>query len=217
MVTTQRVRDIGAERARRIVTEFGRDALDARRRADLSQERVASAAGISHAHLSRIERGLVRNLSIDLSARIATAVGLDLSVRTFPGGIRLRDAGQVRLLARFRSLVGPPLAWRTEVAVGPSGDPRAWDGVLAGAGRLGGVEAVVHIHDWQSLDRRISLRRRDSGIELVILVLADTRHNRSVLRSLGPELTANFPESRPVALAALRSGTLPTSSAVILV
>lgn len=217
MATTQRIRDIAAERARRAVVDFGRDARDARRLANLSQEQVSKVVGISHGHLSRIERGLVRNLSIDLATRIAVAVGLDLSIRTFPGGVRIRDAGQVRLLGRFRSLVAPTLSWRTEIPVGPAGDPRAWDGVLTELGRPAGVEAVVHVHDWQALDRRISLRRRDSGIQLVILVLADTRHNRAVLRSLGPDLTTGFPLSGATALAALRAGRLPGSSAIVLV
>ena len=217
MATTQRARDIGAERAQRAIVEFGRDARDARRLANLSQEQVGAAVSVSHSHISRIERGLVRNLSIDLAARVAAAVGLDLSLRTFPGGVRIRDVGQVRLLGRFRSIVAPTLAWRTEVTVGPSGDPRAWDGTLAELGRLAGVEAVVHIHDWQALDRRISLRRRDSGIDLVILVLADTRHNRSVLLALGPDIAANVPEPGPRALADLRAARLPGASTIVLV
>ena len=217
MATTRRTRDFGAERARRIVIELGRDLRDARRLAGLSQERVSKTAGISHSHLSRIERGLVPNLSIELASRLAAAVGLDLSVRTFPGGVRIRDLGQVRLLGRFRSCVSSTIGWRSEVPVGRPGDPRAWDTILAAHGRRAGVEAEVHVPDWQALDRKIALRRRDSGIDLVILVLADTRHNRAVLREIGPTGLANFPESGRKALAALRSGMLPEASSIVLV
>jgi transcriptional regulator with XRE-family HTH domain len=217
VATTRRLRDIAAERARRIVVDFGRDLQNARRLAGLSQVLVAKAAGISHAHLSRIERGLVPNLSIDLAFRLAIAVGLDLSIRTYPGGARIRDIGQDRLLGRFRAIVAATITWRTEVAVGGLGDPRAWDAALAAGHHRVGVEAVVHLHDWQALDRRISLRRRDTGIEIVILVLADTRHNRAVLRELGRDLLANFPGSSRDAVAALRAGLLPQASTIILV
>ena len=217
MSTIRRTRDIGAERADRIIIEFGRDARDARRLAGLSQDRVANGVGISHSHLSRIEHGRVPNLSIDLAARIAAAVGLDLSVRTFPGGVKLRDLGQVRLLGRFRAVVAPSISWRSEAAVGDVGDPRAWDEVIAAHGRRAGVEGETHVRDWQALDRRIALRRRDSGIELVILVLADTRHHRAVLREIGPAGMANFPEPARSALAALRAESLPQASTIILV
>jgi transcriptional regulator with XRE-family HTH domain len=205
------------ERAARIIVEFGREARDARRLAGLSQESVARASGISHSHLSRIEHGRVPGLSIELAACVAAAVGLDLSVRTFPGGVRIRDVGQIRLLGRFRPLVAASIGWRGEVPVGATGDPRAWDEVIAAQGRQAGIEAETHVRDWQALDRRIALRRRDSGIQLVILVLADTRHHRAVLREIGPLGMANFPEPAKSALAALRTGSLPEASTIILV
>ena len=217
MAVSRRARDIGAERAQRIVVDLGRDLRDARRLAGLSQERVSAAAGISHSHVSRIEHGLVPNLSFDLASRLASIVGLDLSVRTFASGTALRDIGQVRLLSRFQSLVASPITWRTEVGVGGRRDPRAWDAVLAEGSDRAGVEAEVHVHDWQALDRRISLRQRDTEMEVVILVLADTRPNRAVLRELGPALTANLPEPGGAALRALRQGRLPKASAIVLV
>lgn len=217
MATIQRVRDRGTERARRIIADFGRDLRDGRRLSGLSQLAVAKAAGISRSHLSRIERGLVPNLSIDVAARLAASVGLDLSVRTYPGGTRIRDIGQVRLLLRFRAIVAPSFAWRTEVTVGPIGDSRAWDGTLAVDDRQAGVEAVVHIHDWQALDRQISIRRRDIGVDVVILVLADTRHNRAVLRAIGLDLAVNFPGTIRDTIASLRAGVLPGESAIVLI
>jgi transcriptional regulator with XRE-family HTH domain len=217
MATRQRATDRGAELARRLVQDFGRDARDARRRASLSLQAVSRAVGISHGHLSRIERGLVPGLSIHLASRLAAVVGLDLSLRTYPGGTRIRDIGQVRLLQRFRVTIAEAIPWRTEVAVGSAGDLRAWDAILSVGGVRIGVEAEVHVHDWQALDRRIALRRRDTGIERVVLVLADTRHNRAVLRSVGPEILANFPVSARQALLALRAGEPPGGCTVVLV
>ncbi|HEX2755523.1 MAG TPA: helix-turn-helix transcriptional regulator [Candidatus Limnocylindrales bacterium] len=217
MTAIRRIRDVGAERAQRIIVELGRDIRDARRLAGLSQEQVARAAGISHSHLSRIEHGRVPGISIELASRIAAAVGLDLSVRTFPGGIGIRDLGQVRLLGRFRALIAPSIKGRTEVPVGSVGDSRAWDDVLVANDRRAGVEAETHVRDWQALDRKIALRRRDSGIQLVILVLADTRHHRAVLREIGPAGVTNFPEPARSALATLRAGSLPAASTIVLV
>lgn len=216
MATRQRPSDLGSERGRRLVQDVGRDLRDARRGASLSLTVVSRAVGISHGHLSRIERGLVGGLSIHLASRLAAVVGLDLSLRTYPGGARIRDIGQVRLLQRFRATIPATLAWRTEVAVGSVGDLRAWDAVLVVQGLRIGIEAEVHVHDWQALDRRIALRCRDTGIDRALLVLADTRHNRSVLRSVGPELLANFPIAAREALAALRAGETPAGSTVLL-
>ncbi len=217
MSTIRRTRDIGAERADRIINRVRARCSGRATPAGLSQDRVANAVGISHSHLSRIEHGRVPNLSIDLAARIAASGRLGLSVRTFPGGVKLRDVGQVRLLGRFRALVAPSISRRSEVGVGDVGDPRAWDEVIAAHGRQAGVEGETHVPDWQALDRRIALRRRDSGIELVILVLADTRHHRAVLREIGPAGMANFPEPARSALAALRAGSLPQASTIVLV
>ena len=217
MAVTRRARDIGAERAHKIVIELGRDLRDARRLAGLSQERVSAATGISHSHLSRIEHGLVPNLSIDLASRPASIVGLDLSVRTLPAE---RRSG---ILDKSDSSTGFASSWNRrspgapEAAVGGRRDPRAWDGVLADGRDRAGVEAEVHVHDWQALDRRISLRQRDTGIEIVILVLADTRHNRAVLREVGPALTVNVPEPSGTALRALRGGHLPKASTIVMV
>jgi len=39
----------------------------------------------------------------------------------------------------------------------------------------------MRIHDAQALERRINLKRQDDPVEAFVLLVADTRHNRSVL------------------------------------
>jgi hypothetical protein len=50
----------------------------------------------------------------------------------------------------------------------------------------------------------------------VILLVADTRHNRSVLRLASAEFRASFPVRGAVALAALDQRRIPDGSAVVL-
>ena len=129
----------------------------------------------------------------------------------------MRDAGQLALLARFRALLPSGIRHRTEVPLPIPGDRRAWDEVIDGAGWSMPVEAETRLRDVQALSRRVALKCRDAGVERVLLVVADTRHNRSTLRLYGTDLAAAFPVSGRAALAALRAGRQPEASAILLV
>ncbi len=73
------------------------------------------------------------------------------------------------------------LRWRTEVPMPIQGDHRSADAVIDGQRIVAMVEAETRIDDVQALERRIGAKQRDLGIERVILLLADTRHNRAVV------------------------------------
>ena len=60
------------------------------------------------------------------------------------------------------------------------------------------------------------LKRRDGAVEHVILLLADSRHNRAFLRSAGAGFLAEFPVPGPVALERLAAGEDPGGSSIIL-
>ncbi|MFL5716425.1 MAG: helix-turn-helix domain-containing protein [Chloroflexota bacterium] len=47
---------------------------------------VAREIGISQSQYSRIERGLAASLSIESASVLLAAVGLELSIRSYPGG-----------------------------------------------------------------------------------------------------------------------------------
>ena len=95
------------------------------------------------------------------------------------------------------------------------GDIRAWDASIGGPGWTVFIDAETRIRDVQALQRRTALKRRDTGTERVILLIADTRANRTVLRSLGGPLVAESLPGRGI-LAALRAGRDPGGSGVIL-
>src|SRR5438128_6082931 len=68
----------------------------------LSLRALAATTGTSHMEISRIERGRSPNVPYRRLARLCDAVGLELSIKAYPGGDAIRDAGHSRLLARFR-------------------------------------------------------------------------------------------------------------------
>ena len=96
------------------------------------------------------------------------------------------------------------------------GDPRAWDALTGLWGLRVGVEAETAPTDFQALERRIMLKAPDSGIERVVLVLADSKRDRALLRSEGASLRANFPLQGRAALAAIRSRVDPRCNLIVL-
>lgn len=217
MGTKQRAVDLGAARARSFVAEMGAELRRAREEHGLSQSAVGRAAGISSSQVSRIERGQTKCLSIRQIARLLAVVGLELSVRAYPAGQPIRDAAHRALLERLRARVSPAIAWRFEVPLGRTGDQRAWDAVLLIGSSQIAVEAETRPRDVQALQRRISLKRRDDpGIASVVLLLADTRYNRSLFREYGEAFLADLPLAATEIMAALKVGRDPGGSGIVL-
>jgi transcriptional regulator with XRE-family HTH domain len=217
MATRRRPIDIGAARARDLTSASVREILATRLNAGLSQEAVATTAGMSRSRYGRIERGGDRDLSIDELARIGAVLGLELSVRFFPIGDPLRDAGQRAVLERFRIGCHPSLSLRTEVPFPIPGDLRAWDAVVSGFASAirCGVEVETRPTDEQALARKLAVKRRDGRVDRLILVLPDTRHNRAFLRSVNG-LRAAFPVTGRRAMELLRAGVDPGGDAIVL-
>ncbi len=211
-------RDRGAEadrQSRAIRAAIGAEILTARRGLGVSQAVAGRSVGMSHAQVGRIERGVLEYVTVDQLARACEAVGLKLVVRAYPGGDAVRDAGHLSLLARFRARIPPSIQVRTEVPLPISRDKRAWDLVLgAGADRVA-VEAETRLQDLQALERRIALKQRDGRIDRVILLVGDTAPNRRILAEQRETLRARFPGEGRHVLSALRTGTLPVASGVL--
>lgn len=209
--------DEAGRRARRQLDEVVRDLRSARHAAGLSQATVARAIGISRSLLAAWERseGLAAPLQL---ARWGAVVGLDIPFRAHAAGSPLRDAAQLRILQRARLAIGNAWRWRTEVPVSDNPlDRRAVDAVLQGtAGRIG-LEVVSRLTDAQAQVRGIVLKQQASGIDRMILVLAETRHNRAALAAAAPTVMPAFPLSTRGVLAALRVGRLPESNGVMLI
>ena len=217
MPSRERIVDRGTRRATTIVMDLGRELHQGRLQHGLSQEIVGQAVGMSDTEVGRIERGQIRHVSIVNLSRLLGTVGLELSVRAFPTGSPLRDKGQLALLGLLQQAVAREISWQSEVPVGGTGDLRAWGAVLRLGDQRMGVEAETRLTDFQATERRIWLKCRDSGIPHAILLLADTRSNRAICRTYSEAIARSFPMPGRLALRALRDGTLPTASSIILI
>lgn len=219
MSTRERPIDRGHRLATADRIRIGNELRVARQILGESVHAVGAAAGMSGVHVSRVERGLVPTVSIDQLARLGAAIGLDIRVRAYPGARGVLDAGQVVLLGRLRSRLPKHVSFRTEVPLPIVGDQRAWDatiGQLVGAAEVLPVEAETRLVDGQAQFRRIGLKLRDSGLEHILVVLADTRRNRDALAGVASLVLAEFPIAPRRALAALSAGHHPGGSAIVL-
>jgi len=205
----------GHLQADRIRRELGRELRLARIGAGLSLEAAGRAAGMSRAQLTRIEHGEIAGLSIDQSCRAAAALGLRVTVRAFPSGDPVRDAGQLRLLERFRQRLPVEAGWQTEVPLPIPGDQRAWDATVTLGARRAGCEAETHLDDIQALERRLALKLRDGGADVLIVVAADTAHNRAVLAASREHLRLLLPLDGRTVLESLRLGRLPEQNGLV--
>lgn len=196
--------------------------LTARRAAAISQRELGRQLRVPHTKIGRAERGEPNQLTIELAAKMAAVLGLQLAVTLHPDGEPVRDAAHLALLARFRARLAPELRWRTEVPIQIEGDRRSADavvvGVVVGVGVGVGVEAMIEaetrIDDFQALERRINAKQRDLRIGRIVLLVADTRHNRTVVAGI-PAIRARFPVSTRACLTALSQGRNPGGDALV--
>jgi transcriptional regulator with XRE-family HTH domain len=216
MGSRERAIDLGAARAREVLSRLPAEARKARLDSGLGQDVVAGALGISVAQYSRIERGLSPDLAIATAVRLFAVLGLDLSIRAYPAGDPIHDAAQVALLERLHVLCHRSIIWRTEVPFPFSGDLRAWDATAVCPAFRAGVEAETRIRDVQALDRRLALKERDGGMDRLLLLVLDSRANRSALRAGGSQLSLRFPVAGSRALELLGAGVDPGGNALIL-
>lgn len=191
----------------------------ARIAAGISQTVLGQAVDVSRARISRIELGIERQVSAELLVRMASVVGLDLVVRAYPGRDPDLDASQRRVLQRFANRLGQSWRWRNEVPLPIVGDQRAWDavGVHAVTGRAVHVEAETRLGDVQALLRRLALKRRDGRLDRLVLLVADTRHNRDVMRAASAGFAGAFPAGSRRALGSLAMGVDPGADVVLLI
>jgi transcriptional regulator with XRE-family HTH domain len=200
---------------RRQRVRAGEDLRRARLGSSLSQRTLGAIIGLSHSAVGRLERGELQRVTVDRIAVVAAALGLDLRVGLFPSGTPVRDAAHLALIERLRQRVSRALRWRAEVPVPLPGDLRSADVVIDGPAVDEMVEAETRLDDLQALERRIRLKQRDMQVRRVVLLVADTRHNRAVLEA-HPEVVERFPVSTRACLATLGAGRDPGGDAIVL-
>ena len=187
----------------------------ARTNAGLGQRVAAEAAGMSHAQFGRIERAALTSLTFDQACRAGLAVGLRFSGRLHPDGDPVRDSAQLRLLDRFTALLPSFARVNREAPLPIPGDRRAWDALVTLDGRRAGCEAETHVRDVQALERKLALKLRDGAVDVVILVLADSRQHRQLLEHHRPALRDLLPLDNAQVRRALRAARLPEASGIV--
>lgn len=215
MTTRERPVHRGRRRAEEQRARLASEIRLARINAGLSLRDVGRAAGLDHARIWRFERNRITDLRLEDLGAIAAIVGLDLSLRAFPGGDPIRDVAHARLLERLRRELHPSLRWRTEVPLPGPGEQRAWDAVIGRDGWRVGVEAETAIRDVQGLERRLEVKRRDGAVDHLVLLVADTRRNRDAIRD-APAAFRSLPLGSRDVLASIRMGREPAGSGIVI-
>lgn len=220
MATVQRVSQRGRSRGRKSLAALGEELRAKRVAVGLSQLQVAAAVGIGRSTYTRIEAGRFEALSILVASRIAAVLGLDLSVRSYPGASPLRDGAHSARLGSALEHVAKPLKSAREVGLPTTDDrpyeQRAWDAMVTGLGDRTAMEMEMRVTDAQELERRINFKRRDDPVDGLVLLLADTKHNRQVLREQ-PGLFADMARMNFRALVGILAAGQHPPSAVVLV
>jgi len=216
MGSRERPVDVGAARGRELTATVLKELRVGRVDRNLSGAILANAIGISPAQYSRIERGLVRGLTIEQASTLLAAVGLELSIRVYPGAQPLRDAAHAALLDRLRAEVHRSIRIMSEVPFPNPADRRAWDLVLLGSSWRHAFEAETRPRDLQAMERRLALKMRDGGVDAVSLLLLDSPYNRAFVREHAVPLRERFPVPGVREMELLRVGADPGGGSVIL-
>ena len=188
--------------------------------ANVSQARAANALGWSQARLWRTEAGQLQDIGLVALSELASVLGCELSLGVHPIGDPVRDKGQLALGRRFDALLADCWRGTDEVLLPGSGERRAWDKLLRLTGvrphYLVGVDLETRVHDVQQLVRRTRLRERDGHVDAILLVLADTAHDRRIRADLVGALGSDYETPPRGILNCLRVGRRLPGSGVIL-
>ena len=204
--------------ARTIVDGALREFDSARLALGLSMADVGKAVGMSRSQVGRLVRREIPDVSVKQICRLHAAVGLTDTMRAFPAGDPLRDAGQVRLLDQTHRRVSATIGWHVERGVNRVGDLRAWDVVLDGHGCVDAIEAITRFGDAQAIQRRaLHKLRDDTTVQHLFLVIAETRQNRAALAACRESMRTDLPLDTRAVLLAFGEGRCPGASGIVVV
>ena len=220
-----------ARRATDVTRSLAEDLRRLREDAGVSQRALARAAGVDQSLISRLEAGLVRP-SLDTCSSLATAPGVDVSLRLFPNsGPAIRDRHQARIVEAVVAMAGRN--WESSPEIGVRQPVRGWiDLVLVdrSAGLVVAVEVQSYIARLEQLlrwagakaDALPSARSWPFGIRAEAppsisraLVVRSTAGNRAVAASFDATLRASFPGDPWQALASLRGRAVWPGAALL--
>jgi len=230
MPTRTRAQITADRRSRELRRALGTDLRHAREDQGITLRRVADAAGIDPAHLTRIEGGNVA-ASVEVLQRVAAVLGGDVGVRYFPGtGATLRDHIQAAIVEALIS--GAHRVWRRAPEVAVHRPARGViDLVLWRADKPTVVAVEVHsqIRRLEQLIRWTNLKREslassdlwpmlapdDAAPTSSLLVLRSTAATRGIARDHAATLAAAYPADSRLAAESLLQGSAWPGSAIV--
>ena len=230
-MSATRIQLAASRRATDVTRSLAEDLRRLREDAGVSQRALARAAGIDQSLISRLEAGLVRP-SLDTCSSLATALGVDVSLRLFPNsGPAIRDRHQARIVEAVVAMAGRN--WESSPEIGVRQPVRGWiDLVLVdrGAGLVVAVEVQSNIARLEQLlrwagakaDALPSARSWPFGMRAEAppdisraLIVRSTAGNRAVAASFDATLRASCPGDRWQAIASLKGRAVWPGAAVL--
>jgi transcriptional regulator with XRE-family HTH domain len=207
--------------ARRLATgihvSLGVDIRRLREDVALTRRLLADAAGIDVTFLRRIEEGRAR-ASHDTYARLAAALGADLTSRLYPNtGPSIRDRFQAPILESLLHLLHH--RWQPFPEVAVRNPARGWIDVVLHAAHAGEVVATEIQSDLRRVEQLLrwfpekvaSLSSWEGWAQLGpvgepsrLLVVRSTRATRQIGQAFARQLQAAYPAHPADALTALR-------------
>jgi transcriptional regulator with XRE-family HTH domain len=221
-VTTKETRlGRGRRRGQMLARRAIRELREARLVAGLSQSAVARELGLDASNVWRLEADGLADLGIVRLSEIASVLGYEVSLGLHPVGDPVRDKGQLACGRRFEALLSDRWRVTDEMLLPGAGEQRAWDKLVrlvdATPRYLVGVDIESRAWDVQAIVRRTRGRERDGQVDHILLVLADTAHNRRITDALRASLGPDYQTGSRSLLGALRRGERLPGSGVVLV
>jgi transcriptional regulator with XRE-family HTH domain len=211
----------GRRRGKSLIARSLTEVRSARNEAGLTHEEVAHSIGLSRSNFTRLERGEFDDLGIVRLSEIASVLGYEVSVGLHPVGDPVRDKGQLACGRRVNALLSDRWRVTDETLLPGAGEQRAWDKLLRlveeTPRHLVGVDIESRIWDVQAIVRRTRARERDGQVDRILIVLADTAHNRRLADELRICLGADYATSPRSICTSLRDGRPLLGSGVVLV
>lgn len=187
----------------------GAEIKGARAEHALTRTAVARQAGVSPDTERRVERG-DPSVQLDTLCAVGSAVGLDVVIQVYSGHPpSLRDSGQLRHAEWMRELAHP--AWRAEFEVAAGEHGEALDVGLFGPVEIIDAEIDRLLLDFQRQYRRNKQKRdwlaaRHERPVRLVMVLEDTRRNRTAVGEHAAFIASVLPAGSREVLHALRTG-----------
>jgi uncharacterized protein YgbK (DUF1537 family) len=97
------------------------------------------------------------------------------------------------------------------------GDLRAADGLATLPGCRIAVEAWMRLSDLQAQARAAELKRRDLSADRLVILIADTPHNRRMVRAAERVIRQSFPLGTRAIMTALAAGRDPGGDGIVVI